>query len=182
MRTMTEELGTVTADRDDPTALDLPASGSVETPAPVGRATRAPGRGRRAVGAVALAVGALVTGALLTRPPEAPAVARSPESSVATLPPMPASMGFWDRLQPPAPPLPEVPNDLGFWDRLRGGAGSAAGGRPGSPTDYSRLEGGTVGGFGSPPAPGPSQDPGGGDPRGRTDTPDELPVPETATP
>jgi hypothetical protein len=32
---------------------------------------------------------------------------------------MPASLGFWDRLQPPPAALPEMPNDLGFWDRLR---------------------------------------------------------------
>jgi len=88
----------------------------------------------------------LAAAALLSRPP-AP-----PPAPARTLPPMPASMGFWDRLQPPAPPLPEMPNDLGFWDRLRGGAGGATGGRLGSPADDSRLEGGTVGVFGSPPA------------------------------
>ena len=55
--------------------------------------------GARPGGALALAVGALVTRALLTRPPVAPGVARTPEGSAATLPAMLASMGFWGRIR-----------------------------------------------------------------------------------
>jgi hypothetical protein len=120
--TTTVERETTTADRDELTALDLPADSSVEVLSPVGRATRGPGRGRRAVGSVALAVGVLVAGALLAHPPAVPGGARTPEVSAATLPAMPASMGFWDFVQAPeapAPALPAMPNDLGFWDRLR---------------------------------------------------------------
>jgi hypothetical protein len=117
MRTRTAERPTVAAQRASRTAPDLPARRSVHVLPPA-----APGAGRRrwrAVGAVALAAGALVTGMLVTRPPEAPAGARALAVPVATLPAMPASMGLWDLVLPTATPLPAMPNDLGFWDRLR---------------------------------------------------------------
>jgi hypothetical protein len=103
MRTVVELPDAVVAEqgaagRGDPITVDRAA------PARPGR------RGARAGGALALAAGVLATGALLARPPVAPP---------APLPPMPASMGFWDRLEPPPAALPEMPNDMGFWDRLR---------------------------------------------------------------
>jgi hypothetical protein len=46
-------------------------------------------------------------------------VARWPEVPGAILATMPASTGFWDFVQPPAPALPSMANDTGFWDRIR---------------------------------------------------------------
>jgi hypothetical protein len=68
---------------------------------------------------VALAGGVLATAALLSRTPEAPVVSGTAEVPVAGRPAMPASVGFWDFVQPPAPPSPEMPNDTGFGDRIR---------------------------------------------------------------
>jgi hypothetical protein len=43
----------------------------------------------------------------------------APAAPAATLPAMPANMGFWDVVLPMPTPLPAMPNDVGFWDRLR---------------------------------------------------------------
>jgi hypothetical protein len=119
MGTVIEAQATVAQDRPGRTALDLPADGSIGAlPRAATPATR-PGRGRRAVGAAALAAVVLGSTALLTRPAAAPVVARTPAAAPATLPAMPASMGFWDFVLPPAPALPDMPNDMGYWDRIR---------------------------------------------------------------
>jgi hypothetical protein len=110
VNTTIAEQAPVAAERNRPSGLGLPADASPTdvsrgVPAPVGQR-----RGRRAAGAVALAIGVLVAGTLLSRTPEAP-----PAAPAATpLPPMPASTGLWDRLAAPAPvpALPELPTDV----------------------------------------------------------------------
>jgi hypothetical protein len=120
MNTLVEVTDRLAMERNDPSALDLPAAGAGPRSALGGRPRR--GRGAVGVGAAVLAAGVLVAGTLLTQPPTAPAGARPPAATATGLPAMPASMGFWDFVLPPAPaptPLPAMPNDMGFWDHLR---------------------------------------------------------------
>jgi hypothetical protein len=130
MRTLVEERDRVAVARYEPLTLDFPAAvdaqrdaalvaALVAEPVPLDPPARGPRRGRGAAGTVLLAAGALVAAALLTRPAAAPLVPQAPHAvQAASLPPMPASMGFWDFVQPPPAPLPPMPSDLGFGDRF----------------------------------------------------------------